>query len=247
MSTSEGFRALRRANPRHSETFSESVESPRRRGTPAARHRAGDDARAPTPRPLDRCHCGGCHRRRGFGCVPDGRIALRRPWRRECCRRRRAGGDRHRCLRRAVRDCCRSHHPRRRVLGRQDRSLERRRRRDCRGRAPVKAGRTGDASRRRGSLYGPDANGSWLMLGSPDAIDPGSGTTPAEYLAAVREDVGGATLRRFTLGMTGLTTSRSADGSSIYRGTVLGRHRQGNRLQGRAAHPRAPVRLCRPR
>jgi hypothetical protein len=71
-----------------------------------------------------------------------------------------------------------------------------------------------------GRLYGPDADGSWLMLGSPDMIDPGSGTTPAEYLAAVREDVGGTTLRRFTRGMTGLTTSRLADGSSIYRGTV---------------------------
>jgi hypothetical protein len=71
-----------------------------------------------------------------------------------------------------------------------------------------------------GRLYGPDADGSWLMLGSPDMIDPGSGTTPAEYLAAVREDVGGATLRRFTRAMAGLTTNRLADGSSVYRGTV---------------------------
>ncbi|NUT56535.1 MAG: hypothetical protein HOQ03_11220 [Thermoleophilia bacterium] len=31
-----------------------------------------------------------------------------------------------------------------------------------------------------------------------ESIDPGSGTTPAEYLVAVREDVGGATLRRLT-------------------------------------------------
>ncbi len=71
-----------------------------------------------------------------------------------------------------------------------------------------------------GKLYGPDAEGGWLMLGSPSSIDPGSGTTPAEYLVAVREDVGGATLRRFTRGMTGLTTSGLADGSSVYRGTV---------------------------
>jgi hypothetical protein len=71
-----------------------------------------------------------------------------------------------------------------------------------------------------GKLYGPNADGSWLMLGSPSSIDPDSGTTPAEYLAAVREDVGGATLRRFTRGMTGLTTSRLADGSSVYTGTV---------------------------
>ncbi len=33
---------------------------------------------------------------------------------------------------------------------------------------------------------------------APTNIDPGSGTTPAENLAAVREDVGGATLRRIT-------------------------------------------------
>jgi hypothetical protein len=71
-----------------------------------------------------------------------------------------------------------------------------------------------------GRLYGPDAHGSWLMLGSPNMIDPGSGTTPAEYLAAVREDVGGATLRRFTRAMAGLSTSRLADGSSVYIGTV---------------------------
>ena len=58
------------------------------------------------------------------------------------------------------------------------------------------------------------------MLGSPSSIDPGSGTTPAEYLVAVRDDVGGATLRRFTRGMTGLTTSGLGDGSSVYRGTV---------------------------
>ena len=72
-----------------------------------------------------------------------------------------------------------------------------------------------------GKLYGPERpDGSWLMLGSPSVIDSDSGTTPAEYLAAVREDVGGTTLRRFTRSMTGLTTSRLADGSSIYRGTV---------------------------
>ncbi len=71
-----------------------------------------------------------------------------------------------------------------------------------------------------GTLYGQDIDGSWLEMGSPSSIDPDSGTTPAEYLAAVREDVGGATLRRFTRAMAGLTTSRLADGSSIYRGTV---------------------------
>jgi hypothetical protein len=47
-----------------------------------------------------------------------------------------------------------------------------------------------------------------------------SGTTPDEYLAAVREDVGGVTLLRITNGMTGLTTIELDDGSTVYRGTV---------------------------
>jgi Sigma-70, region 4 len=51
-------------------------------------------------------------------------------------------------------------------------------------------------------------------------FDPDSGTTPDEYLAAVREDVGGVTLRRIIGAMSGLTTSRRADGSTVYRGTV---------------------------
>ena len=60
----------------------------------------------------------------------------------------------------------------------------------------------------------------WVKLGDPRSIDPGSGTTPDEYLAAVREDVGGATLRRISDGMTGLTTRRLRDGSTVYSGTV---------------------------
>jgi hypothetical protein len=71
-----------------------------------------------------------------------------------------------------------------------------------------------------GTLYGPDAGGGWLDLGSPESIDPGSGTTPEEQLAAVREDVGGVTLRRITRGMSGLTAGRLADDSVVYRGTV---------------------------
>ena len=71
-----------------------------------------------------------------------------------------------------------------------------------------------------GTLYGLDVDGSWVAQGSPDNIDPDSGTTPDEYLAAVREDVGGATLRRITGGMTGLTTRRLDDGSTVYSGTV---------------------------
>jgi hypothetical protein len=72
-----------------------------------------------------------------------------------------------------------------------------------------------------GTMYGLDAeDGGWVVLGSPDSIDPDSGTTPDEYLAAVREDVGGATLRRITDGMTALTTRQLDDGSTVYSGTV---------------------------
>ena len=59
-------------------------------------------------------------------------------------------------------------------------------------------------------MYGNDpADGGWVEMGSPKSVDPDSGTTPDEYLAAVREDVGGVTLRRITDGMSGLTASRS--------------------------------------
>jgi uncharacterized protein (DUF2147 family) len=69
--------------------------------------------------------------------------------------------------------------------------------------------------------YGDEPHrGGWVKLGSPKSIDPGSGTTPDEYLAAVREDVGGATLRRISDGMTGLTTRQLGDGSTVYSGTV---------------------------
>jgi hypothetical protein len=72
-----------------------------------------------------------------------------------------------------------------------------------------------------GRLYSTDpGTGGWVDLGDTNSIDPGSGTTPDEYLAAVREDTGGATLRRFTDGMTGLTTRRLDDGSTVYRGAV---------------------------
>jgi hypothetical protein len=73
-----------------------------------------------------------------------------------------------------------------------------------------------------GILYFPDpeeADG-WLRLGSPSSIDPDSGTTPAEYLAAVREDVGGTTLRRLTREVSGLTTRTLDDGSTVYSGRV---------------------------
>ena len=70
-------------------------------------------------------------------------------------------------------------------------------------------------------MYGIDPeDGRWVELGSPESIDPDSGTTPAEYLAATREDVGGATLRRLTDAMTGLATAQLEDGSTVYSGSV---------------------------
>ncbi len=67
---------------------------------------------------------------------------------------------------------------------------------------------------------GPVGQYRWVSIGSPESIDRGSGTTPDEYLAAVREDVGGTTLRRITNGMTGLTTRTLGDGSTVYSGFV---------------------------
>jgi hypothetical protein len=72
-----------------------------------------------------------------------------------------------------------------------------------------------------GMMYGIDpVDGAWSEFGSPNSIDPDSGTTPDEYLAAVREDIGGTTLRRFTGAMRGLGTERRDDGSTVYNGTV---------------------------
>ena len=70
-----------------------------------------------------------------------------------------------------------------------------------------------------GLMYGIE-DGEWVKMGSPESIDPDSGTTPGELLAAVREDVGGATLRRLTDGMTGLTADRHEGGSTVYSGRV---------------------------
>ena len=71
-----------------------------------------------------------------------------------------------------------------------------------------------------GTMYGPDPRGGWIVLGSPASIDPDTGTTPAEYLAAVREDIGGVTLGRITGGMTDLATAQQGDGATVYSGTV---------------------------
>jgi hypothetical protein len=73
-----------------------------------------------------------------------------------------------------------------------------------------------------GTFYGIDpGEGGWVDQGSPANIDPDSGTTPDEYLAAVREDVEGVTMRRLGDSMTGLTTTHLDDGSTVYRGSVL--------------------------
>lgn len=87
---------------------------------------------------------------------------------------------------------------------------------------PARAGKAGsELLVVDGTLYGVEPEyGGWLSLGSPSHIDPGSGTTPAEYLAAVREDVGGATLTRITGGMTSPSTLHLADGSTVYSGAV---------------------------
>ncbi len=73
-----------------------------------------------------------------------------------------------------------------------------------------------------GVLYGidPGVPGGWIELGDPRSIDPDSGTTPAEYLAAVREDVRGDTLRRLAGGVSGLRGDRLENGSTVYSGTV---------------------------
>jgi hypothetical protein len=87
--------------------------------------------------------------------------------------------------------------------------------------APSRPGRGADLLVVDGVMYGVDpGQGGWIVLGDPRSIDPGSGTTPAEYLAAVREDVGGVTLSRIVESVGGLTTTHLGDGSAVYRGTV---------------------------
>lgn len=73
-----------------------------------------------------------------------------------------------------------------------------------------------------GMMYAPDdeSPGGWMELGPPESIDPGSGTTPDEYIQAIREDVGGDTLRRITEAMDEPTSRETPDGSTVYAGTV---------------------------
>jgi len=88
--------------------------------------------------------------------------------------------------------------------------------------APTRAGKVGSKLLVvGGTLYGIEPeDGGWVAMGTEANIDPGSGTLPSEYLAAVRDDVGGAALQRITSGMTGLTTRRLDDGSTVYSGSV---------------------------
>ena len=72
-----------------------------------------------------------------------------------------------------------------------------------------------------GVLYGFEPGFGWVAFGDPASIDPDSGTTPSETLAAVREDVGGATLRRILDGMTGPTVRVLGDGNTVYSGKVV--------------------------
>ena len=72
-----------------------------------------------------------------------------------------------------------------------------------------------------GILYGHDPHyHGWVKVGPVSSIEPGSGTTPTEQLGAIREDIGGATLRRMVAAMTGLTTAHQSDGAIIYSSEV---------------------------
>ena len=72
-----------------------------------------------------------------------------------------------------------------------------------------------------GMMYGIDPeDGAWIEFGPTSSIDPDSGTTPDEYLAAARDDVSGDSLRRIAAGMNDLTVDHLDDGSRVYRGTV---------------------------
>jgi hypothetical protein len=74
-----------------------------------------------------------------------------------------------------------------------------------------------------GMMYGHDPGlEGWVEIGPTSSIDPGTGTSPTEQLDAIREDVGGTTLRRMIAAMTatGLTTATQSNGSTVYLGTV---------------------------
>ena len=87
--------------------------------------------------------------------------------------------------------------------------------RDGRGPGPGRGLRVVD-----GVLYGFGPRGRWVRLGDPKNVDPDSGTTPDEYLDAVREDVGGVTLHRIIDGMTDLNQRELPDGTTVYSGSA---------------------------
>jgi hypothetical protein len=70
-----------------------------------------------------------------------------------------------------------------------------------------------------GSFYA-FVEGHWVAFGNPDDLTWGSGTSPGDYLATVKQDAGGATLHRIVGAMTGQTTQHLADGTTVYSGTV---------------------------
>ena len=94
-----------------------------------------------------------------------------------------------------------------------------------------------------GTLYGQDVDGSWLE-GSPSSIDPDSGTTPRVPGSRSRGR------RRRDPAPVHARHGRPYDHSARRRLEHLPRHRagrgdrQGDRLQGRTAHPRAAVGRC---
>jgi hypothetical protein len=223
MTTSESFQALRRANPRTREGFAESVESAARAvraeltaDAPAAQPRA---RRVPSARILGLSAAAGL-----AAVIVAVALTVASP----------GGGPGVEDASAAVRTAAAV------TAGAAERS----------GTAAVRMTRDGepwvaatirwygddisvaqDSPRRAGHrmlvvggiLYGFEEGFGWVAFGDPASIDPDSGTTPAEVLAAVRQDVGGATLRRILEGMSGLTTREPGDGTTVYSGKVASR------------------------
>ena len=124
MSTSLSIEALQRANPRGKAGFAESVEAAgdavRARVATAA---AGSEPRASFPRGrlMGVVFATLVLAAAAVDCALDHRLPRRRG--RNCGGEE--GSDVERSICRAIGDCCRSNHPRRRALGRDDHPLER--------------------------------------------------------------------------------------------------------------------------
>ena len=214
---------IAKANPRAENGFDELDRLDQRDRSSTDRLRPGPSSpRVSAPSRPRVARRRGTRRGRRCGSALDRRLARWRPRRRERCRGGQKGGGSHECVRQALGRRGRSGHPQRPDLGGSDDPLARRRR------SHRLAGWTCPGGRPRpkgplvvvhGTMYAVD-DGQWVVLGPTQSVDPDSGTTPDEYLLGVREDVGGATLRRVVDGMTGLTTSQLADGSVVYRGLV---------------------------